>query len=175
MLPAAAKLDDVYRELGDLGTATGRVAQAKGESAQIRSQLTKIADGVTKPSKPLTYYYELEPDYYSVTSSTFVGQLLGLIGLKSIADTAAGATAAGGYPQLAAEFIIKANPDLILLADTICCQAGAKSVTKRPGWSTITAVAKQRIIPLNDDIASRWGPRIVDLLQTVADAVSRRR
>ena len=170
VLPAAAKLDDVYGELADLGTATGHVTAAQDESDQIRAKLTKIKDDATNLGS-LTYYYELEPDYYSVTSSTFVGQLLGLVGMKSIADTAAGATAAGGYPQLSAEFIIKANPDVIFLADTICCQATAKSVTKRPGWSTITAVAKQRIVPLNDDIASRWGPRIVDLLQTVSDAL----
>lgn len=175
VLPAAAKLDDVYSELSELGAATGHSAQAKEESEQIRTQLTKIADGVTKPANPsraLTYYYELEPDYYSVTSTTFVGRLLGLLGLSSIADKAAGATAAGGYPQLSAEFIIKANPDWIFLADTICCQASAKTVEKRPGWSTITAVSKQHIVQLSDDIASRWGPRIVDLLQTVADAVA---
>ncbi len=175
VLPAAAKLDDVYSELSELGTATGHAAQAKDESDQIRTQLTKITDGLTKSVPPLTYYYELEPDYYSVTSSTFVGQLFALIGLKSIADKAAGATAAGGYPQLSAEFIIKANPDFIFLADTICCQATAKSVEKRPGWSTIRALAKQQIVPLSDDIASRWGPRIVDLLQTVADAVAGKR
>jgi iron complex transport system substrate-binding protein len=175
VLPAAAKLDDVYSELSELGTATGHSAQAKDESGQIRTQLTKIAAGATKQAKAPTYYYELEPDYYSVTSTTFVGQLLNLIGLTSIADTAKGAAAAGGYPQLSAEFIIKANPDWIFLADTICCQATVKTVEKRPGWTTITAVTKQQIVPLSDDIASRWGPRIVDLLQTVAEAMAGKR
>ena len=62
-----------------------------------------------------TYYYELEQTYYSVTSSTFIGQVLGLLGLKSIADSAQGAAASGGYPQLNGEFILKANPGLHLV------------------------------------------------------------
>ena len=81
---------------------------------------------------PLTYYYELDQTYYSVTSATFVGQLLHLLGMKSIADTATGAAAAGGYPQLSSEFIIKANPDYIILADTICCHQNAATVAGRP-------------------------------------------
>ena len=60
--------------------------------------------------------------------------------MKSIADTAKGAAAAGGYPQLSAEFIIKANPDYIILADTLCCRQNATTVAKRAGWSGLTAV-----------------------------------
>jgi len=45
-------------------------------------------------------------------------------------------------------------------------------VAARPGWSGLTAVKQGHIIQLNDDIASRWGPRIVDLLRTVATALA---
>ncbi len=171
VLPAATAIDDVYAQLDELGTATGHASEATKESADLKKNLADIVASVKKPSTPITYYYELEPDYYSVTSSTFVGKLLRLIGMRSIADKAADATSTGGYPQLSAEYIIKANPDVILLADTICCQASAATVAKRAGWSTITAVSKGEVIPLSDDIASRWGPRIVDLVKTVADAV----
>ena len=51
-----------------------------------------------KQAQPLTYYYELDQTYYSVTSSTFIGSLLSLLGMKSIADAATGAAAAGGVP-----------------------------------------------------------------------------
>ena len=110
---------------------------------------------------------------YSVTSDTFAGHLLGLLGMKSIADAAKGAAAAGGYPQLSAEYILRANPGYILLADTICCHQDAATVAARPGWSGLTAVKQGHIIQLNDDIASRWGPRIVDLLRTVATALAK--
>jgi iron complex transport system substrate-binding protein len=171
-LPAAARLSDVYAQFDQLGRATGHVAQAQRENARLRSQLARIAAAAPHHTAPLTYYYELDQTYYSVTSATFVGQLLHLLGMTSIADTATGAAAAGGYPQLSPEFIIKANPDYIILADTLCCHQTAAAVAKRPGWSGLTAVKDGHVIALNDDIASRWGPRITDLLRTVEAATA---
>ena len=173
VMPAAAKVSDVYAQFDELGRATGHLTQAERENARLRSQLAQIAAAEPHHSAPLTYYYELDQTYYSVTSDTFVGQLLHLLGMKSIADTAKGAAAAGGYPQLSSEFIIKANPDYIILADTLCCRQSAASVAKRSGWSGLAAVKDGHIIALNDDIASRWGPRIIDLLRTVASGVGK--
>ena len=133
----------------------------------MRSQIRRIVAAAPHHARPVTYYYELEQTYYSVTSGTFVGQLLGLLGMKSIADQASGAASSGGYPQLSAEYILKANPDYIILADTICCHQDAASVAKRPGWSGLAAVKAGHIVALNDDIASRWGPRVTDLLRDV--------
>jgi iron complex transport system substrate-binding protein len=172
-LPAAAKLSDVYAQFDELGRATGHLAQAGRENTNLRSQLTQIAAAAPHHAAPLTYYYELDQTYYSVTSATFVGQLLRLLGMKSIADTAKGAAAAGGYPQLSSEYIIKANPDYVILADTLCCHQSTATVAKRSGWSGLAAVKGRHIIALNDDIASRWGPRITDLLHTVETATAK--
>ncbi len=171
--PAATTLDQAYQQFDELGVATDHVAQAKAEVSKIKGQIAQIVASAPKAAKPITYYFELEQDYYSVTSSTFVGQLLGLLGMKSIADAATGAASSGGYPQLSAEFIIKSNPDYIFLADTVCCGQNPKKVAERPGWSVLSAVKDGHVVGLNDDIASRWGPRIVDLLRTVADALKR--
>ncbi len=172
-LPAAANVSDVYTEITELGEATGHVAQAHAEDNKIRTEIAAIVKSEPKHSKPVTYYYELGANpYYSVTDSTFIGSLLSLLGMKSIADTATGAAAAGGYPELSPEFILKSNPDYILLSDT--GDNGGQtlaSVADRPGWSALTAVKDKHVIALNADIASRWGPRIVLLLRTVANAV----
>ena len=149
------------------------VSAARGP-VRVRSRPARIVS-LAHNSRQLTYYYELDQTYYSITSSTFVGSLFKLLGMKSIADGASGAAAAGGYPQLSSEYIIKANPDFIVLADTICCQQSTAIVAKRPGWSGLTAVRDGHIILLNDDIASRWGPRVIDLLRTVEAAVARDR
>jgi iron complex transport system substrate-binding protein len=172
-LPAAAKLSDVYTQFDELGRATGHFAQAAQQDATLRRQLTQITAAEPHHSAPITYYYELDQTYYSVTSATFVGQLLDLLGMKSIADQATGAAAAGGYPQLSAEYIVKANPDYVILADTICCHQSGATVAKRPGWSALTAVKAGHVIALSDDIASRWGPRITDLLHTVETAITK--
>jgi iron complex transport system substrate-binding protein len=72
---------------------------------------------------------------------------------------------------LSAEFILEQNPDLILLADTICCDMSAEALSQRPGWDALTAVGRGSVVELNDDVASRWGPRVIDLMRTVADAI----
>jgi iron complex transport system substrate-binding protein len=170
-LPAAANVSGVYGEFTQLGAATGHAVQARAEDQRLKADISKIVASEPAHSAPLTYYYELSTDpYYSVTDSTFIGSLLSLLGMKSIADAAQGAAAAGGYPSLSAEFILTANPDYIILSDTGSTAGGqdAATVSIRPGWSVLTAVKDRHIITLNADIASRWGPRIVQLLQTVA-------
>ncbi len=166
--PAAANLSQEYAQFIELGKVTGHEAQAAAEVAKIKSQIAHIVASVHKSAHPETYYYELDQTYYSATSSTFIGQLLALLGLHSIADAAKGAAASGGYPQLSGEFILKSNPDYILLADTVCCDQSAATVAQRPGWSDLSAVKDGRLLGLNDDIASRWGPRVVVLLSEVA-------
>ena len=170
-LPAPTALSGVYTEFDQLGKVTGHEQQARHEVASLRSQVSQIVSAVPHHAKPLTYYYELDQTYYSATSTTFIGRLLGLLGMKSIADAAKGAVASGGYPQLSAEYILKANPDYIILADTICCHQDAATVAKRPGWSSLLAVKSHHVIGLSDDIASRWGPRFVVLLRTVLAAL----
>ena len=172
-LPAPSNFAGEISEFDELGQATGHVNQARQEADRVGTELHRIAAAAPHHAKPLTYYYELDQTYYSVTSSTFVGQLLALIGMKSIADQASGAAKSGGYPQLSAEYIIKANPDYIILADTVCCHQDAATVAKRPGWSGLAAVKDGHIIGLNDDIASRWGPRVTDLLRTVETAIAK--
>ena len=164
----ASNLSQEYAQFVELGKVTGHQAAAKAEVARIRAQVARIVASVPKAAHPLTYYYELDQTYYSETSDTFIGQLLALFGLHSIADAAKGAAASGGYPQLSDEFIVKADPDYVVLADTLCCAQSAATVAARPGWSNLAAVRDGRVLALNDDIASRWGPRIVVLLADVA-------
>jgi iron complex transport system substrate-binding protein len=172
-LPPATTLGDAYEQYDQLGQATGHVQAAKAEAAHVKSQIAQIVAEAPKSNVGQTYYYELDQTYYSVTSSTFIGKLLGLLGLHNIADRAPSAASSGGYPQLSAEFIVQANPDWVFLADTLCCGQSARTVAARPGWSTVKAVQRGQVVALNDDIASRWGPRIVDLLQTVEAALKK--
>ena len=136
---------------------TGSEAQARAEVGEDQASDRAHVASVHKPSRPVTYYYELNETYYSAGSSTFIGQLLGLLGLRSIADAAKGTAANGGYPQLSGEFVLKANPDYILLADTICCGQSVATVAARPGWSGLAAVKSGRVLGLNDDVALTMG------------------
>jgi iron complex transport system substrate-binding protein len=166
--PAAVKIGDVYRELQELGAATGHPARAASVNEGIQQQLTKVIRSVPKADRHLTVFHELGPDLYSATSSTFIGRIYKLFGFRNIAD---GADKTGtGYPQLSAEYVLTQNPQLIVLSDTLCCRQSAKTVAARPGWSGIAAVETKRVVPVSDDVASRWGPRIVDFAKAVAAA-----
>src|SRR6266540_3638395 len=169
--PAAKNLDDTYAQIEQLGAATGHVADAVHLVASMKSEIQHLVASAPDFDHPLIYYHELDQTYYTATSSTFIGQIYGLLGLRNIADEATGA--ASGYPQLSAEYIIKADPDVIFLADTKCCGQSAATVAKRPGWDQIAAVKDGAVVSLDDDVASRWGPRVVDLLLVVEQALSR--
>jgi cobalamin transport system substrate-binding protein len=163
--PAATGLSGAYAQIRQLGKATGHAAGAAAVVARMQRGVAKAIATVPKSSH-LSVYEELGPDYYSATSSTFGGQALKLLGLTDIADKAGGA--ASGYPKLSAEYIVAADPDLIVLADTKCCGQTPAKVAARAGWSTIAAVRNGGVIGVSDDIASRWGPRIVDFMNAVA-------
>ncbi len=168
--PAASSFDDTYAQIEQLGAITGHIAEAAELVATIQTDLAAIVESVPTGEAPLTYYHELDDTLFSVTSSTFIGGVYALFGLQNIADQVE--DDAGGYPQLNAEFVIEQDPDLIFLADTKCCGQNLETVAARPGWADMQAVVDGNVFAMDDDIASRWGPRVVDYAQAVADAVS---
>jgi len=169
-LPAATTLDETYAQIEQLGDVTGNAQRAAALVEQMQADIEQILAAVPAAEQPPTYYHELDDTYYSVSRNSFIGQLYELAGLRSIGDEAD--TDGSGYPQLSAEYIIESDPDLVFLADTECCQQSADTVTARPGWDQLTAVREGRVVELSDDVASRWGPRVVDLLRVIVDARS---
>ena len=173
--PSAATLNGAYAQIDQIGQATGHLAQAQRTVTSMKAQIAATVRQAGSSHPGLTYYWELTASpYYSVTSSTFIGQIVGLFGLKNIAN-AADKASDGGYPQLSAEYILKAQPQIIFLADNQAADGGQTPavVAKRPGWSAIPAVKHDEVVGLNDDIASRWGPRLPLLVAEIAQAVER--
>ena len=171
--PAAKNLRQAFREILQLGRLTGHTRGANAVVRWMRTRIAAIVKSVPATRRHLRVYHELDPTYYSATSDTFIGSIYKLFGFRDIAD-AAGAAAGTAYPQLSAEYIIQQNPQLIVLADTRCCQQTAATVAARPGWNTISAVQHHRVVGVGDDIASRWGPRIVEFVAAVARIAARK-
>jgi len=168
---AASTLRDTYGQIAELGTMTGHAKGAQKLITKMRSEIAGIVAEAPKFSPRLTYYYELDQTYYTATSATFVGSLMAMLGLKNIADAAP--DAASGYPQLSAEFIVKADPKVIVLADTVSGGQSATTVAARPGWSSIAAVKTGGVIPINDSVASQWGPNVVTLERDVEQGLAK--
>jgi len=173
--PSAASLDDAYAQIDQIGQATGHDAQARQTVATMKSQIAANVRQAASGHKDLRYYWELTANpYYSATSQTFIGQIVGLFGLKNIAD-AADKASDGGYPELAQEYIVASHPQIIFLADNLSSDGGQTPavVAGRAGWAAIPAMKDHEVIALNDDIASRWGPRLPQLVAQIAQAVQR--
>jgi cobalamin transport system substrate-binding protein len=173
--PAAASLAAAYAQIDQIGQATGHAAKAATVVAGMREQIATDVKQAGASHQGLTYYWELSANpFYSATSATFIGQVVGLFGLKNIADKADKASD-GGYPELSPEYIVTAKPQVIFLADNQAADGGqsAAVVARRPGWSAIPAVKQGEVIGLNDDVASRWGPRLPELVGEIAQAVER--
>jgi len=169
----AATFKGAYQQIRQLGLVTGHEAEATRLIGRMKSKIAGIVKTARKAGGGLSVYHELTPDLYSATSKTFVGKVYAALGLRNIADEA---DAVGtGYPQLSAEYVVSASPDVIVLADTVCCGQKPSTVAARPGWDRISAVRTGSIVRIDDSIASRWGPRLVNFFRAMSSALARLR
>jgi iron complex transport system substrate-binding protein len=170
LLPAAEDLEETYSQMERLGAATGHSDEAEQAVTDMREGIDQaLADA--PDADGLTYFHELTPDLYSASGSTFIGEVYGLFGLENIADTS---KVKDDYPKLSREYVVGADPDLVFLADGQCCEVSVADVEERPGWEQIAAVDEGQVHVVNEDVASRWGPRVVEFVQQVSDVLAER-
>ncbi len=169
----AKSFKGAYQQIRQLGLVAGRESRSTRLIASMKSRIAKVVADAKKARGGLTVYHELTPDLYSATSKTFVGQVYTALGLRNIADAAD--SAGFGYPQLSSEYVVSESPDLIVLADTVCCGQKPSTVASRPGWDRISAVRTGSVVRVHDSIASRWGPRLVDFFRAMSSALARLR
>jgi iron complex transport system substrate-binding protein len=169
LLPAAGTVNDSYEQLEILGEATGHAEEAGAVITDMQDRIAAAVDSVSADVEGMRVYHELDPSFYSAASSTFIGSIYAQFGMENIADAAP--DAAGGYPQLSAEYVVGQAPDLIVLADTVCCEQSAETVAQRPAFDTVPAVQEGRVLAADDDVASRWGPRVADFAESVAETL----
>jgi len=167
--PSATTFEDAYDQMLDIGAATGHVEEAEdvvaGMQAEIEDLIASVPDG-----PELSVFHELGPDLFTASSDTFIGQVYEELGLVNVADAAAEA-AGTEYPQLSAEYLISADPDLVILADGECCGVTPEAASSRPGWEVISAVRSGAVIVVDEDISSRWGPRIPQFVEAAVEAI----
>jgi iron complex transport system substrate-binding protein len=158
-------VDDVFGQIRIIGQVTGRTDAAVDLINGLAGRVQVIKDALngTNQSTNPSVYHELDSTYYTASSSGFIGDLYRILRVRNIAGDGRGAP----YPQLTAETIIAANPQVIVLADE---EFGVSidSVKARPGWDAIDAVKNDKIFAVDPDIISRPGPRVVDALEQLA-------
>ena len=169
--PAAKDLDEAYAQMEAIGSATGHGEEAEELVQEVQERIEAAIASVPASAKGLKVFHELDKTLFTATSRTFVGSVEKAFGLVNVADAAAGGN---DYPQLSAEALVAAAPDVVVLADTDCCGQTAETFAARPGFAAIPAVREGRVIEADDDTASRWGPRIADFAEQLAAALGGR-
>jgi cobalamin transport system substrate-binding protein len=171
---AAKSFKGAYQQIRQLGMVTGHETAATRVVDRMKAKIGAMVKRARTGGSSLSVYHELTPDLYSATSKTFVGQVYTALGLRNIAD-AVPDTFGTGYPQLSAEYVVATSPDVIVLADSICCGQKPSTVAARPGWDKVSAVRTGSIVRIDDSIASRWGPRLVNFFRAMSAALTRLR
>lgn len=166
---AADDFDEAYEQIGELGAVSGNAHEADELVTDMQDRIDAIVSDL--PDGPeLTVFHELGPDLFTASSDTFIGQVYDELGLRNVADEAA-SQAGTEYPQVSSEYLLTADPDLVILADGECCGVTPELASARPGWSALSAVHNDAVVLVAEDIASRWGPRVPEFVEAVADAV----
>ena len=165
VLPPASGMPGVDSQLAQLGAATGHAAGAKKVEASLAGDITAAVRTADGAGRGKSYYIELDPTYYyTATSKTFIGAEFSLFGMRDIAD---GVGHGSAYPEVSAEYILKENPDYVFLADTVCCHQTAATFAHRPGFSILRAVKLHHVVPVNDSVASQWGPHTIEVFTSL--------
>ena len=157
-------IEEMYGSLENVAALTGHDVTELIESLKARVAVIdeKIAPISARPS----VFYEIDASDpakpYTYGPGTFGNLLIERAGGFNI-----GSEATDAYPQLSLEQIVVANPSIILLGDAMW-GVTTESVLARPGWETIEAVKSNQIFPIDDNLISRPGPRLVDGLEALA-------
>jgi iron complex transport system substrate-binding protein len=167
--PEVSNLRDAYGEIEQIGLATGHGYQAGETVTNMRQEITDIVAQAGTKYRGLTYYWETSSSpYRSATSATLIGHIMDMFGLRNIADGAGSV-----QPVLSGHYIVAHRPQVIFLADTVAASGQTPAmVAARGGWADIPAVRNHDIYALNADIASRWGPRLPQLVAEIASALA---
>jgi iron complex transport system substrate-binding protein len=161
--------DTIKSEIKMVGTAVGKLGQAnavvKAMDEKLAAVAAKIAQAKTKPR----VFWELDATDpakpFTPGPGSFIDEIITRAGGENVAHNAS-----SPYPQLNAEEIIKTNPQIIILSDAAYGVA-PDSVGKRPGWDVIEAVQKNQVYPIDDNLVSRPGPRVVEGLEAAAKLI----
>ena len=163
--PAPADFEGGYASIADIGMTVGRVDEAAALVADLRAEIdAALAEA---PNVPIRIYHELGETHFSASSNSFIGAVYAAMGTVNIADEAD--VDGYGFPQLTEEYIVEADPELIVITDLVGYTA--EDVAARPGWGEVSAVRYGNIVVVNADIASRWGPRLPQFIAAVAEAL----
>jgi iron complex transport system substrate-binding protein len=158
--------EGLWENLRDFGRLTGHEAETETLIADLAARVEAVQDKIAPVSEPPPVFYELDAtdpsNPWTAGSGTFIDYIITQAGGTNVASALQ-----GDYAQLSSEQLIAVNPEVILLADALY-GVTPESVAARPGWDVITAVKENALYPIDPNMMSVPGPRLVDALEETA-------
>ena len=158
-------LEEMYGNLEIVAQLTGHEAETATLIESLKARVAAVDEKIAPISSRFNVFYELDATDpakpFTAGKGTFIDQLIERAGGYNIASDLE------GYPQMSLEQVVAADPAFIILGDARY-GISPESVAQRPGWENLSAVKNGNVLPFNDDLVSRPGPRLVDALEELA-------
>jgi len=158
---------DVRRVLKKLGALLD-IPDAVGADRLWRvidASVEAAAQSLSPRAKNTRVYFEVSRGPYAAGEASFIGETLARLGVKNIIPAAL-----GPFPRINPEFVVRANPDLIMAGNR-----SMQAMASYPGWSSIKAVKEQRICVYSageSDVVVRPGPRMAEAARIMAKCIA---
>jgi iron complex transport system substrate-binding protein len=156
-----------YADVHAVILKAGQLLQIKDAESlwkQIESDVDAVAASLPESTKNIRVYFETNQGPYAASEQSFIGETLNRLRLKNTVPANLGV-----FPRLNPEFVVRANPDLMMLGES-----SAKDLSKRPGWSRIKALQQKNICVFSQsqsDVLMRPGPRIPEAAKWIANCL----
>ncbi|WP_299463306.1 ABC transporter substrate-binding protein [uncultured Gimesia sp.] len=164
---------DIEHSIRGISRSTGHVESGETLIRKIKQDIAALQARVKpyqKQGEPRVFYQVWDQPLMTAGPASFIGELIDLIGGENVfADVEI------AYPQVSEETLILRNPDVILMpyvkGGPTDVAASLRTLNARPGWKEMNAVKNKRLYIIEDDLISRPGPRVVQGLQKIAQAL----
>jgi iron complex transport system substrate-binding protein len=158
-------LEEMYDNLELIAQLTGHQEETAALIESLKARVAAVDEKIAPISSRPGVFYELDgtdpSKPFTAGKGTFITQLIDRAGGYNIASDLE------GYPQLSLEQVVAADPAFIILGDARY-GVSPESIAERPGWENLSAIKNGNVLPFNDDLVSRPGPRLVDALEELA-------
>jgi iron complex transport system substrate-binding protein len=160
----ATDLDDLLGDIADAGRITGAIAEAEAVVDDLAEQAAEVESALAGVAPVSCFYETFYPPLFTVGPGTFIYDLLERAGCDPVTSAAD-----QQYPEWSVEDLVDKSPEVYLVSS----ESGAtpRAVARRAGFAAIAAVAAGRVVPIESDLAERPGPRIVQGLRLIAEAL----
>jgi iron complex transport system substrate-binding protein len=127
----------------------------------IDAGVSAAAQSLPAHVRGVRVYFEVNQGPYAASEASFIGETLTRLGARNVVPGAL-----GPFPKLNPEFVVRANPDLIMIG-----QRSVDALQTRPGWQSIRALREKRVcdFPADQaDVLVRPGPRMAEAARLMA-------